>query len=188
MFGQAPGGMWHPSLSASGGGGAPPPQATNGVPFNSLYLQQAQQAQAAHHLGQFVQPYPQHLMQAQTAQQHAALAAQSARQAAMTGGAAGARAQQSAAMTGAQAVGQMMPPGNNLRTLELQEKRKAARDKLRAEEERKKAAEKAKEELFTGDLFKCEPQKIRNDDDQVSHLLFVAYKTYKVFRGPGAAL
>ena len=180
MFGQAPGGMWHPSLSASGGGGAPPPQAPNGVPFNSLYLQQAQQAQAAHHLGQFVQPYPQHLMQAQTAQQHA-LAAQSARQAAMTGGAASARAQQSAAMTGAQAVGQMMPPGNNLRTLELQEKRKAARDKLRAEEERKKAAEKAKEELFTGDLFKCEPQKIRNDDDQVSLINFFVFSKHTTY-------
>ena len=67
------------------------------------------------------------------------------------------------------AAGQMMPPApNNMRTMELQEKRKLEQEKRRkAEEERQKAA-KAKEDLFSGGLFD-EPQKINSQDDQVSY-------------------
>ena len=118
---------------------------------------------------QFVQPYPQNLMQ-QTQQHHRALAAHQAasRMSGVQRASAGQQAMISSAVAAGAQGGQMMPPAqtNNLRTIELQEKRKLEQEKRRkAEEERAKAA-KAKEEIFSAGLFD-EPQKINSQDDQV---------------------
>lgn len=67
------------------------------------------------------------------------------------------------------AAGQMMPPApNNMRTMELQEKRKLEQEKRRKAEEQRQKEAKAKEDLFSGGLFD-EPQKINSQDDQVSY-------------------
>ena len=118
---------------------------------------------------QFVQPYPQNLMQ-QTQQHHRALAAHQAasRMSGVQRASAGQQAMVASAVAAGAQGGQMMPPAqtNNLRTIELQEKRKLEQEKRRkAEEERAKAA-KAKEEIFSAGLFD-EPQKINSQDDQV---------------------
>ena len=139
-----------------------------------------QGTQGPHHLSQFVQPHPYPvqvgttqsgqqaaMMHRQLGQSHLGTAAVSS-----AGGGSGVVPHRAGAERGRSGPGNMLPPGNNMRHQQLQEKRNRDAELRRKAQEKRQREEEEQKNFLNSDIFSA-PVKISNSDDQVNALTYL---------------